>query len=183
MTLEGLSDGLLEEPILQFYSDRLVSIDAFHAFTKPAFDERVVLGAIAFCKSMTKDIARTPLSSFLRAPFACASTNLASFTTTPLRCSTHSFCVDVIDVIVTSIVCVSRVAVQLSATPGRNHLQLNPNYEAVCAQPASLNKRDGSEERNANSHIAGSYVVACTAARLTSLLSPLLLAGSIFSNR
>jgi hypothetical protein len=56
--------------------------------------------------------------------------------------------------------------VQISATPSRKHLQPLRNCETVCTQPASLNKRDGSGERNDNSHNAG-YMVALKATRLS----------------
>jgi hypothetical protein len=104
---------------------------------------------------MTKDVVRTPLRtelSFLRTTLPLPRRQLNCLTITPLLYISHTLCVDVI---VGSIVYVWRVAVQISATPSRKHLQPLRNCET-----------DGSGERNDNSHNAG-YMVALKATRLS----------------
>lgn len=55
MTLEGLSDALLEEPIFQLLQQEIDFGSVWFAFGKADFGQfRMMLGGIAFCKSMTK---------------------------------------------------------------------------------------------------------------------------------
>ena len=139
MTLDGLSDGLLVDPM----SCRPIQWSSRYKGGMQSPQNNGV------CRWMTKDIVRTTLRSptpsprqpFLyldnNSPHCHASTmQYSSILDRCHRCHRCHLC----------FYCLRwRVAVQISAIPSRKHLQPLRNCEDVCAQPATLNKRDGSE--------------------------------------